>query len=358
VIDREWMGFLYDGRTADKQPVALTLEVHGVRIRTPDGMTTHWPIADVRQTQGSFSSEQMRIEFGTDPVQALIVDEPGFVEAMRQSYPLAPLRGQAQTTRFALWSVGALVAAIVLYVVGAPVAASWTAERVPVSWEAALGREVTREMAPESKQCVDPMALGAAREILNRLIATTPENPYQFSLAIVKDSMINAFAAPGGFVVVNSGLLKAAETPEQFAGVLAHELQHVLLRHTTRGILRDAPIKIAIQTLFGGTSAETVGQLVGTMGVLSYRRGDESEADREGLRMLQAAGIDPTGMVEFMKVLDQQNKMASSIPKYLSSHPRSADRAEVLNTLAKVGSVAPGAPLDRAEWSRVRNRCN
>jgi predicted Zn-dependent protease len=357
-MDREWPGFLHDGRTADKQPVSLTLEVRGARIRLPDGTTTLWPIGEVRQAQGSFSSEQMRLEFGTDPVQAVIVDEPGFVAAMRAAYPTATVRGGAQTARFAIWSAVVLAAAAALYLVGGPIAAGWVAERVPVSWEVLLGREVTREMAPESKQCVDSQALAQVRSILDRLISAGPKAPYTFTLAIVKDPMINAFAAPGGFVVVNSGLMRAAETPEQFAGVLAHEVQHVTLRHTTRGILRDAPLRLALATVFGGTSVETVASIAGTMGVLSYRRADESEADREGLRLLQAAGIDPVGMVEFMKVLDQQSGPASSIPTYFSSHPRSEDRAATLTALASQRQLAPGAPLDGAAWQRVRDRCH
>lgn len=355
----EWPAALYDGVTAERQPVALTLDVSGIRVQKADGATFLWAISTLRQTQGSFSNEMIRIEFGTDPVQAIIVESPGFGDAMRRAYPGAnrTLRGPAQTARFALWSLFALAAAVAVYVTGAPMASTWAAARVPPSWEAMLGQSVTKNLAPESRQCLDPAALAAARSLLQRLVAAAPRSPYDFTLVIARDTMINAFAAPGGFVVVNGGLLKAAETPEQFAGVLAHEIQHVVHRHTTRGILREAPLRLAIAALFGGTSAETVASLAGSVGALSYRRADEAEADRDGLRLLQAAGIDPQGMVDFMRVLERQSGLASAIPTYLSSHPAAEDRAAELRALAAAGTLAAGPALDKAEWQRVRTRC-
>jgi predicted Zn-dependent protease len=355
----EWPGFLYDGQTAERQPITLTLESRGVRVQRADGASVVWPITDLRQTQGSFSSEMLRLEIGTDPVQAVVVSAPGFVDAMRRAFPgaNATLRGQSQTTRFALWSLGALAAAVGLYLYGAPLAATWAAARVPTSWEVVVGRNVTKDMAPESRQCTDPAANQAAQSMLRRLLAAAPGSPYEFTLVIIRDSMVNAFAAPGGFIVVHSGLLKAAETPEQFAGVLAHEVQHVLRRHTTRGILREAPLRLAIAAMFGGTSAEGVAAMVGSLGSLSYRRGDEEEADREGLRLLQAAGIDPKGMVEFMGVMERHQGAASAIPKYLSSHPNTADRAATLGALAAANTRVI-TPLDQAEWQSVRARCD
>jgi predicted Zn-dependent protease len=354
----EWPAFLYDGKTAERQPVTLTLNARGIQVRNADGTGSGWPIADIRQTAGSFSSEQLKLEIGTDPVMALVINAPGFVEAMRATFPESQnkVRGQAQTTRFALWGVAVLIAAAALYVAAAPFVANWTAERVPREWEAALGSRVAKEMAPEKKQCTDPGALEPTRAIMTRL-TTAAASPYTFSMVILDDSMVNAFAAPGGFVVVTTGLLRAAETPEQFAGVLAHEIQHVTHRHTTRGILREMPVRLALGALFGGTGVENIADAATTLGALGYRRGDETEADVEGLKLLQKAGVDTKGMVEFMGILEKQPGAASSIPKYLSSHPKSADRAATLGALAAQDTRPTTPLLDAAQWKRVRASC-
>jgi predicted Zn-dependent protease len=352
-----WPAYLYDGKTAERQTITVTLEPDGVGVHLADGSATLWHISDVRQVQGSFSGEQVKLEIGTDPVMAVVVNTKGFASEMQRAFPgLNPtVKGHEQTTRFALWSLAALAVAAVVYILGAPVAASWAAEKVPREWEAMLGGQMVKSLAPESKQCVDPAAVAATGALFNRL-TTAAASPYKFSMVILQDDMVNAFAAPGGFVVVTSGLLKATETPEQFAGVLAHEIQHITKRHTTRGILREAPMRLALASLFG-SSGETVGKMAGDIGALSYRRGDESEADSEGLRLLQTAGIDPVGMVEFMRILEKQpGGSAGSLLKYVSSHPPSAERAAILGALAAQGP-RPGPALDRAGWQKIRALC-
>jgi predicted Zn-dependent protease len=301
----------------------------------------------------------VRLEHGTDPLQAVIVETRGFATALRNAFPglNKTLRTQSQTTRFALWSVGALLLAVAAYVAGAPVAATWAAAKVPIEWEAELGKGVVSEMAPESKRCTDPAAYADVRAVLDRLIAAAPASGSTFHLFVVRDTIVNAFAAPGGYVVVNEGLLRAARTPEELAGVLAHEVQHVLQRHTTRGILRDAPARIAIAVLFGGTGAETVASAVGTLGVLSYRRGDESEADREGLRLMTAAHIDPVGMVSFMEVLAQRSS-GPRVVSYLTSHPHSADRVSALRAQAAESRGDWRPLMSDASWKRVQGICD
>jgi predicted Zn-dependent protease len=353
----EWPAYLYDGLTADRQQVSLQLDPDGIRVRKADGSVTLWPAGAFQQTQGSFSTEQLRIEIGTDPIQALTVSAPGIIRAMQAAYPRAKVRGQAQTTRFALWSLAALAVAAVVYAVGAPVAANWAAERVPPSWEVALGRGISTDFAAPAKQCADSEVRAATGAVLKTLTSALQRSPYEFSVVIVRDTMVNAFAAPGGFVIVFSGLIAAAETPEQFAGVMAHEIQHITHRHTTRSILREAPLRIALASLFGGTSAETATSLIGSIGVLRYRRADESEADREGLRLLQNAGVDPHGMVEFMRLLERRGGLGASIPTYLSSHPATAERVASLDSLARAGSVPTSVVFDRKAWQRVRGRC-
>lgn len=355
----EWTGIYYDGLTARRQPVTLTIEADGLQLRRPDGTTALWPFGELRQTQGSFAGERLRIEFGRDPVEVVLVDEPGLAEAIRRASPSASrtLRGRQNTAHVVGWSLGGLTVIAALYVWGAPVLAETLASSVPVSWETNLGRSAITRVAPRNRVCRDRESVAALRTILDRLLAASERSPYEFQLDVVRDSYVNAFAAPGGFIVVTNGLLRTARTPDELAGVLAHEIQHVTRRHTTRAIIREMPLRLALSAVFGGSGVETAAGMVGSLGALRYRRADEVEADVGGMRMLQAARVDPSGMVAFMRTLEARHQSAPRLVSYLSSHPRTADRVAALEALARQASYEPKPLLDSATWQRIGNMC-
>jgi predicted Zn-dependent protease len=355
---RQWTAYYYDGRTANRETVTVVVGARGLDVSRADGTLVHWPFDGLRQTQGAFGNEQLRLEFGADPVEALLVDEDGLPEAIRAVAPNAiqRVRPRQSTMKVVATSVGALLVGGGVYIWGAPIMTDWMAPKVPVAWEVSLGQSVVRRLAPSGRLCGDSVAHADLRRVVDRLLAAAPVSPYTFHLSVVRDSAVNAFAAPGGFIVLHSGLLAAAETPEQLAAVLAHELQHVLNRHSTRAVIREAPLRLALATLSGG-GIETAATVVGTIGVLSYRRADEAQADREGMRMLEAAQVDPAGMVAFMRTLDKDDKTAPRFVSYLSSHPHTRDRVAVLAEMAAAMRVEPRPVLDPAAWGRVRTMC-
>jgi len=357
--DSEWTGFYYDGRTARREAVTVTIGAGGLDIRRSDGSTIHWPFDGVRQTQGAFAGEQLRIEFGTDPVEALLVDRHGLPDAIRLVAPVAFARFQPRrnTAKVVGWSIAALGVFAGSYAWGAPLLADWMTPKVPVAWEASLGRAVVDRLAPRDRVCRDSAALADLRLMVDRLRAALPSSPYEFRVFVVRDSAVNAFAAPGGFVVVNSGLLAATKTPEQLAGVLAHEIQHVVHRHSTRAIIREAPLRLALSALSGGSGLEIAVGVAGTLGALRYRRADEAEADRDGIRLLEAGRVDPSGMVAFMRTLESGREDAPRLVSYLSSHPHTADRVAALEAITARTRVESTPLLDAAAWKRVQMMC-
>jgi predicted Zn-dependent protease len=241
---------------------------------------------------------------------------------------------------------------------GGPAAAAWVANRLPASWEVAMGESLADHLARDERVCAEADSVAALRTILARLVDAGPRSPYPFRLIVVRDTVVNAFAAPGGFVFLNSGLLKAAKTPEELAGVLAHEIQHVTLRHSTRAILREVPLRVALASVSGGSGIETTASTVASIGALSYRRADEAEADREGMRLLNAAGVDASGMISFMRTLEAEHGDAPQFVRYLSSHPRTADRIAELQALATQSRYEARPLLDAAAWQRLRSMCD
>ncbi len=154
-----------------------------------------------------------------------------------------------------LLTVGAAVTAAAigagLYMWGIPAAAAVLAARVPVSWEERLGQAAVQEITASKRRCADAEREEAIGEIVKRLLEPQPRAPYTVRVIVVDDLTVNAFAVPGGQVVLLRGLVERARTPEELAGVLAHELQHVLQRHTTRLLLQHASTGLLLVAVSG-----------------------------------------------------------------------------------------------------------
>ena len=186
----------------------------------------------------------------------------------------------------------------------------------------------------------DPEVSQYVADVVKRLVGAIPPQPFDFTSSVVLHNALNAFAVPGGYVFVFTGMIMNLEREEELAGVLAHELAHVTQRHVasrleraqylTLGSLLVAVAGVALGGPAGGAAA------VGAAGasqsaMLNYSRLDESEADHIGLQYLVAAGYPPSGMVGGFKVLRHKNWMSGiNIPTYLSTHPAIGDRVNGL----------------------------
>jgi predicted Zn-dependent protease len=254
------------------------------------------------------------------------------------------------------WSAAALVVVAGLYIWGGPAAATWVANRLPPSWDISMGRSFARHLSRTDRVCADADSVPELASVVDRLVGAGGRTPYEFHVYILRDTIVNAFAVPGGFLFLNAGLIDAARTPEELAGVLAHEIQHVRLRHSTRAILRELPLRVALASI-SGAGIESGATTMVSLGALSYRRADEAEADREGMRLLHTASVDASGMISFMRTLDDENGGPPEFARYLSSHPRTADRVAELEALAAQPPNAARPLLDAEAWQRLRALC-
>jgi len=220
--------------------------------------------------------------------------------------------------------------------------------------------EIGKQAAAEAEQQL-PMLRDASVEryidaIGRRLVAVAPgpKFPYQFRVANLSD--VNAFALPGGFLYVNRGLIETTRTEAELAGVLAHEVAHVALRHSTANVskayLAQAGVGI-LGGLLGGQSQTTQGiiQAVGGFGLntlfMKYSRTAEEQADIVGTQMLGRAGYDPIAMASMFETLQQQaRREPSKLEQFFSSHPAPANReARVRKEAALVAGTARRGPV-------------
>jgi predicted Zn-dependent protease len=354
-----------DGRSAARRPASIRMSQTGLEVSLEDGARLWWPLREVRQTQGSYAGEQIRLERGNPFPEVLLIDDPAFLAALHDTAPTFGRRfhDPRKRRRRILLTIGAALVSIgagaALYMWGIPAAAGVVAARVPVSWEEKLGNAAMDEISRSERRCVDADREAAIMAIVNRLLEAAPNVPYKFRLTVFNDPTVNAFALPGGQIVLLRGLIERSKTPEELAGVLAHEIQHVLKRHATRLLLQHASTGLMLVAVSGDlTGVMAYGlESARVLGSLSYSRGFESEADTEGIRMLMAADIDPAGMIDFFDKLRASEGNLASATRYLNSHPPAVDRAETLKKMvASIPHQTRPIQLNR-EWDDVRKIC-
>ncbi len=203
-----------------------------------------------------------------------------------------------------------------------------------------------------------------------RWCKTLPEPRYPFRVIVANNPTVNALATPGGSIVVFRGLLERTENAEELAGVLAHEIQHVMHRHSTKAILRQASAGVLMAALVGDVSAVVAFglQSARTLGDLRYSRQAELEADRDGARMLHAAAVDPAGMVSFFQAMQKRGGDAAdrgALPVNPSGGgrpPAGADgagrgsHASARQAVARRGLERGQEDVRRAAWIRALTR--
>ena len=361
----EWRGSYLDGRTPASRAVTVRILPGALALALDGGGEVWWPLAEVRQTQGFHPGEHVRLERGQGVPEALVVVDQRFLTSLRE---LAPATGgrfvdPTQRRRRTALVVGLALAGIGLvaglYFVGIPALARVAAARVPPSWEARLGATVADQIAPPSSRCTDAAGRRALDRLVRRLVDNLGPTPYTFRVEVGRDETVNALAAPGGHIVVLKGLLDFAESPEEVAGVLAHELQHVVRRHATKAIIEQAGLAVLVTAVTGDpTGAAAIGaQAAQTLASARYTRVAEDEADREGMRLVLAAHVDPRGMIAFFERMGQAEGREARVLAFLSTHPRSADRVRTLRGLAGAAPAPGTLVLDAAEWDALKKVC-
>ena len=209
-----------------------------------------------------------------------------------------------------------------------------------VPQEIALGVQSAPQMAAQMGGEVDPRSSSAAlvHEVGKRLVAESVagKSGYDFQFHLLRDpEMVNAFALPGGQIFITTGLLKRLQNEAQLAGVLGHEIGHVIHRHAAQHMAKGE-LGQSLVTAVGVASSDErhsgranaqVAAMVNSMVQLKYGRGDESQSDQFGLKAMTAAGFDPSQMLGVMTILSEVSQ-GNRQPEWLASHPHPEHRAE------------------------------
>lgn len=366
-------GQFTDGRSTARHMVRVMLAAEALHIHSAEGaLLQSWPYEGLRLLEEVYAGQPLRLHHRAFGDATLTLDDSG-VLARLEHLAGRRLRGHAllRPRLMAVLVAGLLLAAIVTgLVLGLPRLAGPLAALVPPEWERALGERVVSHLVAEDELCGEAAGAAALEGLVRRLSASTgppaegrtrppaeggtgPPHPLIVRVAALPG--INAFAAPGGQIIILKGLIEAAETPEEVAGVLAHEMAHSLEGHPLQGLMRAMGLQLlfgAVTGDFGNLDSAAAG--FGQMLVLfSFTRSDELAADRIAIALLNRAGIRGDGLRGFFERLQEIQGGQSALPSLLSTHPLFEERLEQIDSLA----TGKGAAMNAEAWAALRNIC-
>jgi len=228
--------------------------------------------------------------------------------------------------------------------------------------EIAMGKQLAQEIERQAKIVDDPIVAEYVNRVGQNLVRNS-DAKVPFTIKVLDSEEVNAFALPGGFFFVNSGLMLKAESEAELAGVMAHEIAHVAARHGTKQATKGQIANLAtIPLIFmGGWAGYAIRQGVSVavpLGFLKFTQTMETEADYLGLQYLYKSGYDPTAFVDFFeKIQSLEKKKPGTLGKFFSSHPPTDTRIKSAQTeIQKILVAKPEYVVNTSEFNDVKNR--
>ncbi len=246
--------------------------------------------------------------------------------------------------RFGLTLAGGSIALFIAY----RVLLFSAANLMPVAWEKKLGHYLGKGFEMQAVQ--DAFVQDQIERLGKQVAGSETLLRYDFRFRVVPKKTVNAFAVPGGSIYVHTGLIEAAETPEELAGVLAHEIQHVLERHSLHQIVNKYGFSLLLDALLSGSRAA---ELLSDLSDLQFSRSQEKEADLGGLELLRKAQLGGSGMVRFFERTGTSSQQGWL--QYFSTHPADQNRALYLKEALK--TLPPTTRAPAIHWEDFKRRC-
>ena len=226
---------------------------------------------------------------------------------------------------------------------------------IPVEQEEKLGDAIVKNLFESGayKEVQDSVVENAMLQIEGRLIEEVGMTDFEHDLRVVKSERVNAFTLPGGHILVCSGLIEFAERPEELAAVVAHEMGHVEKRHVIERLKREFGKSLLLSVL-GAGSGSAIGNIASNSVSATFNRGQEREADKYALRLMEASSIDPDHLGELFERMREEKDSGAEVPTMLKSHP------DMNSRIKKALEYDPNPDFQprsiSIEWGKVQDR--
>ncbi|NLS96763.1 MAG: M48 family metallopeptidase [Planctomycetaceae bacterium] len=358
-------GVFSDAIDGGRAGAEIELLPMGILARTPDGKRFEVPYRECQLEIGGFSGWMVFCR-NRDRSLTIFCEDRKFPSALSSASAGIldeqlndKLKKQKSESRRGSLIAAAVLVAIVLLVVGGyfgvRAGARAAVRAVPTSVDREIGAMAFESMELGGPELDDPAVAEALQSMIDRLAPHAALNGMEFEVHVVDSPMVNAFALPGGKIVVYTGLVAQAAEPEQVAGVLAHEMAHVTLRHGLHRIGQALGLAAAVNLLLGDTGGLVAkgSDLFQLASINSYSRDQENAADAEGARMLHAAGMDPMALTRFLEALKEEKGDLPGVVSWMGTHPRHEERIEAIRRQAAEWPKQEFAKID-VDWADIQ----
>lgn len=349
-----------DGKSAGARDGEAALLLSGVEITLQSPFQRHlWPYDALRAGEPlRKAAVDVLLSSSSAPGATAFVPNSAFAAELAKRAPQLTARAERwRNARPWLVAAGALVGAIALIY-----AAGWTpiraiASLLPEPWRDRLGQATIASMVEDRKKCVDTDGLAALDKLTKRLARGAGPDA-KFDVVVYDWDLMNAFAVPGDQVVLTKGLIEKVGSPDEVAGVLAHEMGHGIELHPETGVIRAVGLAAAVELMMGGSSGAlaNIGLVLAQIG---YTRTAEAEADLQAVRILKEAAVSPQGLGDFFKRVQEiegEETYSKAFKRFdiLRTHPPTAERA----ALVRRQPSYPATPaLDAKSWRDLKGIC-
>jgi beta-barrel assembly-enhancing protease len=350
----------FDGETARDNKVRVSLEPQSLKITGDTVSAQTWGLSGLSAIDPPHTDQLLRLAYHRQPGARLIIDDRGFTE---QLLTLAPhLKGGFNPRRalhlFA-WIGGGLTILAGLIYLTLNFAPQKLAVLLPDQWSKRVGDQMEASLVDRAKVCHTPAGDNAVAAMLATLAEGNPDMP-PMRVRIYDIPIMNAFALPGGHIVLTRGLLKGAAAPGEVAGVLAHEIGHAAHHHPEAQLVRIAGVQVLLSVATGTSGGTNASSLAGLAAILQSSRDAEREADAYAVAMLSAARVDPMGLKHFFeKILNEEGKSPggalSKLGTVFSTHPVTTERIELIKPLPTGTPLTP--PISEDQWKDLKAIC-
>ncbi len=334
----------FDGKSARPQAVQLQLDLQLSRLTfiSLEGVEHHWPLSLLKSRLTPMGFE---LRYGEYRAELLRISDETFVDLLRQQFPKTMSPGwydrfiAAGLKTHLLVGVSALLLIALAYIYTLP----WIAEKavliLPASYDISIGEEYFDNVVDQ--RSIDPKL---SKALTNFASALELENE-NLRFYVINDKTVNAFALPGGIIIVHRGILEKMEQYEALVALLGHEVAHINQRHSMKMLSRNLSgylfVSIALNDVNGVMAV--LADNIQTLRSLSYSRAYEAEADSEGLRLMEKNEVAAIGMVKLFEAL--KDEKTNFIPAFLRTHPMTESRKNFAEKAAYKAETPAGKDL-------------